>query len=514
MPDLLIATVPFTYTFGPSLAPALLKSCVQQEGLTAQAWDLSAEFNASFKNHPHYRDVTTWLGAPELSLDPAAAQFYFAVVKQFADRIIAINPRYLALSILTQNSLMFAEDLCYHVTVQNPDIKIVLGGSGLDILQQDFNARWYDLMLNSGLADTVIIGEGEKSLAQVIKNNVSGVVSVPQLTSQDLDSVPFPDYSDYDFSFYHTEAETYWLLREKVRQGNEHIFLITASKGCVKDCSFCDVGRIWSKFRFRSGERVAEEILYLHQRYGAKYFSFTDSLMNGALKPYAIMNEILAERLPNTVKYDGQIICRSQREMPERYFEFMSRAGCHFVSIGMESGSEQVRMHMGKGSRQEDVHYTTGMLIKHGIRQGWNIIAGYPTETDLDWQQTMDLIKYWLPRSNGLIQIQPIDTFQMLAGTPMTETDLFHDLDIKTEIINNYSSFAWTTGSNAGNTPETRARRFIELCDYLLTFDPVFYHSVKNKIDRTNRRLSWYKDAKSHKKIFHISQAQNQTHAD
>lgn len=61
MPDLLIATAPFTYTFGPSLAPALLESCVQQEGLTAQARGLSAEFNASFKNHPHYRDVTTWV---------------------------------------------------------------------------------------------------------------------------------------------------------------------------------------------------------------------------------------------------------------------------------------------------------------------------------------------------------------------------------------------------------------------------------------------------------------------
>jgi radical SAM superfamily enzyme YgiQ (UPF0313 family) len=507
MTDILIVTVPHTYTFGPSLAPALLKSCVQQEGLTAQAWDLSAEFNANFKNHTHYNDVTAWLAAPELPIDPAAARFYFDTVKQFADRIIAMNPRYLALSILTYNSLVFAEDLCYHVTVQNPDIKIVLGGSGLDVLQHDFNAKWYDLMLDSGLANTVIVGEGEKSLAWVVKNAVSGVVNVPQLGSSDLDSVPFPDYDDYDFSFYNTESETYWLFREKVREGNEHIFLITASKGCVKSCSFCDVGKIWSRFRYRSGERVAEEILYLHQRYGAKYFSFTDSLMNGGLKPYAVMNEILAERLPDTVKYDGQIICRSQRDMPERYFECMSRAGCHFVSIGMESGSEQVRMHMGKGSRQEDVNYTTEMLIKFGIRQGWNIIAGYPTETDLDWQQTMDLIKHWLPRSDGLLQIQPIDTFQMLAGTPMTETDMFHDLNIKTAVINSYSSFAWTTGSNVGNTLETRAARFIELCDYLLEFDPVFYRPVKDKIDRVNRRLSWYRDAKSNKKIFHLSKA-------
>ena len=505
MLDLLIVTAPFTYTFGPSLGPALLKSCAEEQGIATQAWDMSAEFNFTFKNHTHYNNVIGWLGSPELQITQEEFDFYYDIVKQFADRIVQTNPNYLAVSILTQNSLTFTEDICYHVRLKNPKIKIILGGSGLDIFQHPFREHWYNLMLNANLADTVILGEGEKSLPAVIIEQITGVVKVPQLSAAELEQVPFPNYDDYDFSLYASTEGTYWLSRESVRQEQENIFLITASKGCVKDCSFCDVGKIWGKFKSRSGARVAEEMIYLNKRYGAKYFSFTDSLMNGGLKPYLEMNEVLAERLAGVIKYDGQIICRSRRDMPERYFEAMARAGCHYVSIGMESGSEQVRMHMGKGSKQDDVHYTTEMLIKYGIRQGWNIIAGYPTETDDDWQQTMDLIKYWLPKTNGLLKITPIDIFQMLEGTPMTETDMFHDLKIKTQVVNNYSSFAWTSELNPGNTLETRASRFIELCEYLLEFDPVLYDSAKRKIAHVNQRTVWYKNEQSNKKIFRIS---------
>ena len=508
MIDLLIITAPFTYTFGPSLSPALLKACCTKENIQTTAWDLSAEFNFNYQSHVYYSSVQAWMESPELQLSINEFNWYSDIVRDYANTIIKnYKPKNLAVSILTQNSLRFAEDICYNVKLVNPEIKILLGGSGMDIFQHQLEKKWYELMIESGMADVVIIGEGEYALPRIINNDLFGVVHELQLTNDQLDCIPIPDYSDYDFSFYTRSNRTYWSMSDEITQNqiDSPVFLITASKGCVKNCNFCDVGKIWNKFRFRSGQKLANEMIYLYHQYNAQFFSFTDSLMNGGLKPYYEMNKILAEQLPRTIKYDGQIICRSQRDMPEKYFSAMSAAGCSSVSIGIESGSEQVRMHMGKGSSQDDVYYTTQMLTKYNINQKWNIIAGYPTETNKDWQQTMNLIKHFLPVTNGLLTIVPIDTFMLLDGTPMMQKNVLDSMKINQNLINGYSTFAWTTGINLENTYPTRADRFIKLCNFLLEFNFEKYKYLVNKIDSVNKKLYWYNNEYKSKKIFSTS---------
>lgn len=509
MLDLLIISAPFTYTFGPSLAPALLKSCAMQHNINTVAWDLSAEFNL-YSDSPEYQSVKAWMISPELQLTQHEFDWYQTLVIGYATKICNVHrPKNLAISLLSVNSHRFVEDLCYHIRLLDPNIKILLGGSGLDIIQHQYHIPWHDLILNSNLADTVIIGEGEFSLAKAILQDSRGVIKVPQLSNAELDLTPIPNYDDYDFSIYESYTSLYWNPSESVKSQNELVFLITASKGCVKNCSFCDVGKIWNKFRFRSAEKVAEEIIFLHQKYGAGYFSFTDSLMNGGMKIFSQMNQILAERLPNTISYEGQIICRGPTEMPEKHFQFMADAGCKSAVIGIESGSEKVRMSMGKGSSQEAVNYTSSMLIKYGIHQTWNIIAGYPTETDEDWQETMNLIKYWLPRSNNLLKIEPISTFLIIDGTPLTDSHDYVDLGISTSNINGYTGFAWTSSVNPKNTFDVRCNRFLELCHYLLEHDSEKYTRIHQKIETVEKQLAWYYNEHKPKKTFNISVVKN-----
>jgi hypothetical protein len=508
MIDLLIVTAPFTYTFGPSLSPAVLKSCCVNQGINTKAWDLSADFNFSHKQHPYYENIVAWMQNPELQISQEEFSWYTNIIQQYVLNIVEnYQPKSVAISLLTFNSQRFTEDLCYYLRIKNSEIKIIIGGPGIDVFQHEYQKKWHELMLDTEMADTAIIGEGEYTLPNVVINDLYGVVVSPQLSNAELNLIPIPDYNDYNFKIYKQSTKSYWQLSNNVHSSEQDTlsFLINASRGCVKNCNFCDVGRIWPKFRFRSGESVANEILFLHHQYNARYFSFTDSLMNGGLKPYYEMNQILAERLPKTIKYDGQIICRSQQDMPEKYFEAMSLAGCYFVSIGMESGSQQVRMHMGKGSSQEDIYYTTEMLTKYNIAQSWNIIAGYPTETDEDWEATMNLIKYWINKTNGLLTITPIDTFLLLDDTPMLEKNTVDTLKLSRNTINGYSSFAWTTQINAGNTYDVRAARFIELCNWLLEYDVEKYRSLNNRIKLVLKRLDWYNDENKTKKIFSVT---------
>jgi radical SAM superfamily enzyme YgiQ (UPF0313 family) len=362
-------------------------------------------------------------------------------------------------------------------------------------------------MLDSELADCILIGEGDYALARIVKNNLSGVVTEPQLSNELFEQIPIPDYSDYNFTFYPETKLTYWSPKNNNMQASGLTFLITASRGCVRDCSFCDVGKIWERYRFRSGASVAKEIIELHQKHSVRFFSFTDSLMNGGLKPFYEMNQVLATELPRAIGYEGQFICRSQKDMPEKYFKAMKDAGCTNVTVGLESGSESVRTHMKKGSTDQDVKYTTGMLTKYGILQTWNIIAGYPTETDQDWQETIDLIKFWIPRSNGLLKINPIGTFLMLQDTPMTNTSMYQELGLNTVNIEGYNQFAWTSNSNPKNTFDVRADRFIELCNLIKSFGPSDKNTdqLDQKISFVRKKLEWYKSNDT-KKIFAISQ--------
>lgn len=443
---------------------------------------------------------------PELKMMPDEYQWYQDIVISYADTIINKHrPKNLAISLLTQNSQRFAEDLCYHIKSTCPEIKIILGGNGLDIFQYMFQDKWAQLMLNGGLADTVILGEGEYALPRVINENLLGLIQEPQLTNEQLTQLPAPNYDDYNFSLYQSHTQSYWILDQDVKGPEDLIFLITASKGCVKDCSFCDVGKIWPKFRFRGAQQVADEIITLHKKYNARYFSFTDSLMNGGLKVFNELNEILSQQIPNTIRYDGQIICRSSRDMPERYYQSMARAGCYSVNVGIESGSEQVRMHMGKGSMQDDIYYATEMLTKYNIRQKWNIIAGYPTETDDDWNQTMNLIRYWLPRTDDLLTIDPIGTFLILEGTPMTLGNKYDDLEIKQHVVNGYASFAWTSIVNPNNTFDVRYNRFLELCTYLIDQNKQRYSYLESKLSNLEKQLTWYQNESKPKKVFSLS---------
>lgn len=508
MIDILFVTVPFTITPGPSLAPALLQACVEQKGYSAKSWDMSAEFNFSNGDHEYYNSVTSWLCHPELSITINEFNWYNNIVAEYAARIINdFRPTAIGISLLSFYSQRFVEDLCYHLRLIS-DIRIIVGGGGVDVFQSQFNRRWYDLMLESKLIDNVILKEGEHAIVELLSDPSRKIIDAPALTNSELNSLPIPNYSNYNFSFYNKSSRGYgYRFNDDVEENIT--FSITASKGCVRDCNFCDVGKIWNKFKFRSGESVANEIIELHSKYNAIFFSFTDSLLNGGLKPFNELNEILSQKLPNIIKYEGQFICRSEKDMPEKYFANMARAGCYNVNIGLESGSEAVRKHMGKGSSDADVEYTTQMLIKYNIKQSWNIVAGYPTETDKDWDDTIALIKKWVPNSNGLITVLPVDTFQVLEGVPMTtEEILMREFNFELPVVKGYNSFAWVSAANLKNTFPVRVNRFIELCNLCLTFttNEMLRAKINTQINRVTKQLKWYYESNP-KKVFSITTA-------
>ena len=153
----------------------------------------------------------------------------------------------MCLSLLHYQCQVSTKWLCFCIKKINPNIKIVIGGagafgSGLTTNEQNFISLLHD----RGLIDYYISGDGDNALVELAKGNTSypGINSMTWQPIEDLNSIAYPVYDDYDFSLYKTPFVG-----------------VLGSRGCVRQCTFCDIHEYWEKFKWRSGENIFDEML-------------------------------------------------------------------------------------------------------------------------------------------------------------------------------------------------------------------------------------------------------------
>lgn len=195
-------------------------------------------------------------------------------------------------------------------------------------------------------------------------------------------------------------------------------FPILTSRGCPYSCSYCEAFRITGrKVRRHSIEYVIEWIEKLHRDFGINYFSVSDDAFTQD-REYVISlcREILKRRLG--IKWDcGSNAIRFDRIDPEM-LHLMERAGCFYVTVAIESGSERILKEMNRRSDLKAVR--TGIeLIKRETRMavGAFFILGYPTETREDILRTIRLARSL-----------PIDAPQFFLFTPHPGTPVLEKL--------------------------------------------------------------------------------------
>lgn len=462
MTTVAIISVPYCEPY-PMVAPVLLSACLNQAGISAVGIDFNAKFIAEFYNRPYYSDLKNFLCIGHLVKNKLDARMFREIYK-FTKRFLQDlhrdhNPEYVGLSIFTSESLDFGLVLSYLLRRHFPNTKILAGGKGLEV-NHDQYAKHYQRWVDQRIADLVIIGDAEAELISSIRERKTGlVISAPQ-TKADLDLIPVPDWKDYDLSFYSQLTHT-----RNTEIVKEPYMSITGSKGCVRQCTFCDVASFWPDFIYRDPVRVADEIIHNYTHTGIKNFYFTDNLINGSISNYRAMNRRLVEKIPRTINYKGYAIFRGRSQMPEDDFKLAADAGCVQWQIGVESGSEKIRFDMKKKFNNDDLDWSVLTLHKYNIAQSWLLIVGYPSETESDFEETKQLLRRYAHLApNNMIQISITPTFSLLPNSP-----LLQDQALSTQYgleHNQHSSFNdkfWTSTRYLDNNYPTRARRWKEL---------------------------------------------------
>lgn len=442
MLDIVIVSVPGVMRKSPSAAPALLKGSVEAAGFTCKTIDFNIRF---YQEVQECNSLETYFatGLNTEEKNPASL-----LIENWVKDILKLNPKFIGISVFTYQNRIATKLFCQHIRKLST-VKIILGGQGLSdggiLGASGFGKQMYD----EKLTDFWIRSEGEVSLVELLKNNIDypGINSNTFKQIDELDSIPFPNYDDYELELYDTKS-----------------LPITGSRGCVRSCSFCDIHDHW-KYRYRSGRNMVDELLYLNKKYNINEFNFSDSLINGNLKEFNKFTKILADYNKSSnslLTWSSQFIIRSLTQVNEEYWKNIAESGGSRLSIGVETGSDSVRLHMNKKFTNQDLDYTMEMLEKYNISCEFLMIVGYPTETEQDFQDTIDMFTRYEKYIHLIKNIVVGSTLGILPGTPLYNNAKQFNIEVD-KYENN-----WVALDNPTLTLERRIQRRNILKEHVL----------------------------------------------
>ncbi len=236
--------------------------------------------------------------------------------------------------------------------------------------------------------DAVILGEGEIPMLAVAAefdahgkvdfNKIPGAAFIenwkykenprPELIA-DLDALPYPARDLVDLSLYYPLRWPFWSKKSAT---------IMSSRGCPGQCRFCANICMGKKFRARSPENVVGEIQYLQREYGIRRFKFFDDCFTADPGRVAeICDLIISRRLKVTWDVGGRV----NTLLDGAIIRKMKQAGCQYVTLGIETGSQRILDRVKKGTTLKMAEECCALLRRHGLAYYTAFIIGNEGDT-------------------------------------------------------------------------------------------------------------------------------------
>jgi len=217
---------------------------------------------------------------------------------------------------------------------------------------------------------------------QVISNGWGKLV-------EDIDELPFAAWDLLPMQLYRAHN---WHCFQHLNQRQPYAVIYT-SLGCPYNCTYCNIHALYDgkpRIRFRSPQKVAEEIDLLVQEYNVKNIKFLDELF--VLKESRVLEfcDLIIER-----GYDLNIWAYARVDTVNvKLLKRIKQAGINWLCYGIESGSKMVRDGVHKGKFAQDaIMRAIEMTKKAGIHIIGNYMFGLPDDDHATMQATLDLAK-------------------------------------------------------------------------------------------------------------------------
>ena len=274
----------------------------------------------------------------------------------------------------------------------NKDIVTVIGGPHSSALPEATLKSEKDL-------DLLFVGEAEKGFPLLLNaiekgsKDLSGIPGLgfregsvikvnPKIIVDDLDSLGLPAWD---------------LIRPEEYPESQHgaffkqfpIAPIMVTRGCPYSCTFC-AGKLVSgrKIRRRSVDNVLDEIKMLNKDFGIKEFHIIDDnftmdkeYAKDFLRRLKALDLGMTWAVPNGVRMDA---------LDDELLALMKETGLYLISLGIESGSDEVLRAMRKDITVAKIRECVNRIDGAGIDIAGFFILGFPGETTKTIKETID----------------------------------------------------------------------------------------------------------------------------
>jgi radical SAM superfamily enzyme YgiQ (UPF0313 family) len=316
-------------------------------------------------------------------------------------------------SVLTGPMIRTAIKVAHQVRKARPDLPIIFGGWHPSLVP--------DQTLQPDFVDVVVRGQGELTLLEIAQRLADGkglegirgtsvkrdggMVHEPERPVENINNLPAPAYQLVDF-------DAYARVRGKREMG------YATSVGCPYACNYC-TDMVFYKRRFNAyqADRVVTEVTDLVERYRLDEVAFMDSNFPVDVKRALAIARGLIERRVKfrwTVQASTDLLCR----MSDEEVCLLGESGLYHIGFGTESASQEVLALMNKKhQRIDDMYETARKTEKAGIRVVFNLILGYPGETEADRVETFRVMSE-IAREYSNVSFSP-NIFTPYPGIPI-----------------------------------------------------------------------------------------------
>jgi len=462
--DACLVLMPYAPLERPSIALGILRSCLSASGISSKVVYANLEFAealgftaynrilksyrdhqagewtfsaCAFKDFEYDNDgyinffkgqlnETTSGGIESLYLARSKAEQF---VEELADRIVGYSPKIVGCSsTFQQNCPSLA--LLRAIKKRRGDIVTIMGGANCELEMGVSIIKlfpWVDFAVSGepeeyfGNFCSKIIETGGDLKKNDLPYGVIGKLNyedytgskigsgggndIPRSFVGSLDTVPAPDYSDYFEAVSKTSISSLFLPG----------LPFETSRGCwwgqKKQCTFCGLNGRGLDYRLKSPERAVSECVENSERYKIKNIECVDNVIEPSY-----IDSFLTELKKHG---DYNVFCEVRSTLSRSQIFKLANAGVKWVQPGIESLHDGVLKLMNKGvSALKNIEFLK-FSREAGVRCSWNMLAGFPGESDQWYQEMAELVPsiFHLQPPSGLIKIF-IDRFGSYQKDP------------------------------------------------------------------------------------------------
>ncbi|MCZ7384088.1 MAG: radical SAM protein [Candidatus Methanoperedens sp.] len=305
-----------------------------------------------------------------------------------------------------------------------------------------------ELIFSRTGANIICYGEGDITIKELLKaletggdlKSVNGlylkekegfIQTPPRQIIKNLDDIPIPKkaYEKFPMEIYLRNGKdsrllaSDWAKNKNIEDLDLTSFTLLSGRGCTHNCTFCY--RMIKGMRKFSSDYMIEHITFLKNRYGVNNFIFSDELF--VSKPEWV-NEFCDKIISNNLNINFRTYARAN-SISKELLDKMKKAGCFWLSIGFESGSQRMLDSMNKKIDVRKNYEAVGLIKDAGINLTPTFIIGLPGEQEDTLEETREFI-----------QKTGIDEAGTFYATPYPGS-MIYDFAIEKGLIKNIDQF-------------------------------------------------------------------------